>query len=58
MIDKIKLLLHKLDRAAELYVSHMVDIFESENHLKNEPYKSSQFEVAMGICFCGYHITL
>jgi hypothetical protein len=35
MIDKIKQILNKLDRTAELYVSHIVEIIESENHSKN-----------------------
>jgi hypothetical protein len=32
MIDKIKQILNKLDRTAEHYVSHIIEIIENENH--------------------------
>jgi hypothetical protein len=37
MISKIKQVLVQLDRTAELYILHIVEIIECESHSKNEP---------------------
>lgn len=36
MISKIKQVLTQLDRTAELYVLHFVEMIERENHSNNE----------------------